>query len=154
MIQVSNVLREGLKAYDAGLSGDAVAAGAVNGATIDTHAAAHGLHGAQMFGEGVVLVNLRTITLDGGSAPILTVHLEHSDNGSSWADVTDESIVEKPDDTAGEVELTAVGVGLLAFNPAGLKRYVRVVGTVAFTGGSSPSMDYDCMVLFNGPARV
>jgi hypothetical protein len=82
--------------------------------------------------EGVALVVLNA-SAGTGTTPTLDVKLQHSDDNSTFADVTGAAFTQVTD-----VGGTA-GVQVLKVNVSNLKRYLRVVGTIA---GTTPSFDF------------
>ena len=82
--------------------------------------------------EGVALIVLNA-SAGTGTTPTLDVKLQHSDDNSTFADVTGAAFTQVTD-----VGGTA-GVQVLKVNVSNLKRYLRVVGTIA---GTTPSFDF------------
>ena len=82
--------------------------------------------------EGVALVVLNA-SAGTGTNPTLDVKLQHSDNDSTYADVTGGTFTQVTD-VAG-----SAGVQVKRINVSDLKRYVRVIGTIA---GTTPSFDF------------
>ena len=82
--------------------------------------------------EGVALVLLNTAA-GTGTTPTLDVKLQHSDDNSTFGDVTSGAFSQVTD-VAG-----TAGVKAMKVNVSDLKRYVRVVGTIA---GTTPSFDF------------
>ncbi len=82
--------------------------------------------------EGVALVLLNA-SAGTGTSPTLDVKLQHSDDNSTFADVTSGAFSQVTD--AAET----AGVKVMKLNVSDLKRYVRVVGTIA---GTTPSFDF------------
>lgn len=82
--------------------------------------------------EGVALVLLNT-SVGTGTTPTLDVKLQHSDDDSTYADVT----------SGAFSQITSVagtaGVKVMKVNVSDLKRYLRVTGTIA---GTTPSFDF------------
>ena len=81
-------------------------------------------------GVGLVLLNASAGT---GTSPTLDVKLQHSDDDSTYEDVTSGAFTQVTD-----VAETA-GVKVMKLNVSDLKRYLRVVGTIA---GTTPSFDF------------
>lgn len=81
-------------------------------------------------GVGLVVLNASAGT---GTSPTLDVKLQHSDDNSTFADVTG-AVFTQVTDVAG-----TAGVRVLKINVPDLKRYLRVVGTIA---GTTPSFDF------------
>jgi len=68
-----------------------------------------------------------------GTTPTLDVKLQHSDDNSTFADVTGAAFAQVTSDSG------TAGVQVLKLNVSDLKRYLRVIGTIA---GTSPSFDF------------
>lgn len=81
-------------------------------------------------GVGLVLLNA---SAGSGTSPTLDVKLQHSDDDSTYEDVTSGAFTQVTD-----VAETA-GVKVMKLNVSDLKRYLRVVGTIA---GTTPSFDF------------
>ena len=82
--------------------------------------------------EGVALVVLNA-SAGTGTTPTLDVKLQHSDDNSTYADVTGGAFTQVTD-VAG-----SAGVQVKKINVSDLTRYVRVIGTIA---GTTPSFDF------------
>ena len=82
--------------------------------------------------EGVALVVLNA-SAGTGTTPTLDVKLQHSDDDSTYADVTGGAFTQVTD-VAG-----SAGVQVKKINVSDLKRYVRAIGTIA---GTTPSFDF------------
>ena len=82
--------------------------------------------------EGVSLVLLNA-SAGTGTSPTLDVKLQHSDDDSTYEDVTSGAFSQVTD--AAET----AGVKVMKLNVSYLKRYLRVVGTIA---GTTPSFDF------------
>ena len=82
--------------------------------------------------EGVALVVLNA-SAGTGTTPTLDVKLQHSDDNSTYADVTGGAFTQVTD-VAG-----SAGVQVKKINVSDLKRYVRAIGTIA---GTTPSFDF------------
>ena len=82
--------------------------------------------------EGVALVLLNT-SAGTGTNPTLDVKLQHSDDDSTYEDVTSGAFSQVTD--AAET----AGVKVMKLNVSDLKRYLRIVGTIA---GTTPSFDF------------
>ena len=82
--------------------------------------------------EGVALVLLNA-SAGTGTTPTLDVKLQHSDDDSTYEDVTSGAFSQVTD--AAET----AGVKVMKLNVSDLKRYLRVVGTIA---GTTPSFDF------------
>ena len=82
--------------------------------------------------EGVALAVLNA-SAGTGTTPTLDVKLQHSDDDSTYADVTGGAFTQVTD-VAG-----TAGVQVMKVNVSDLKRYVRVIGTIA---GTTPSFEF------------
>ena len=82
--------------------------------------------------EGVALAVLNA-SAGTGTDPTLDVKLQHSDDDSTYADVTGGAFTQVTD-VAG-----TAGVQVMKVNVSDLKRYVRVIGTIA---GTTPSFEF------------
>lgn len=82
--------------------------------------------------EGVALVLLNA-SAGTGTNPTLDVKLQHSDDDSTYEDVTSGTFSQVTD--AAET----AGVKVMKLNVSDLKRYLRVIGTMA---GTTPSFDF------------
>lgn len=82
--------------------------------------------------EGVALAVLNA-SAGTGTNPTLDVKLQHSDDNSTYADVTGATFTQVTNDAG------SAGVQVMRINVSDLKRYLRVIGTI---GGTSPSFDY------------
>ena len=82
--------------------------------------------------EGVALVLLNA-SAGTGTTPTLDVKLQHSDDDSTYEDVTSGTFSQVTD--AAET----AGVKVMKLNVSDLKRYLRIVGTIA---GTTPSFDF------------
>jgi hypothetical protein len=75
------------------------------------------------------------------SAQTVNVKLQDSADNSTFADVTGQALTEiSADSTTGQLD---VDLGTL-------KQYIRLVSTVAFTGGSTPAWDVAASVILGG----
>ena len=81
-------------------------------------------------GVGLIMLNASAGT---GTNPTLDVKLQHSDDDSTYEDVTSGTFSQVTD--AAET----AGVKVMKLNVSDLKRYLRVVGTIA---GTTPSFDF------------
>jgi len=90
--------------------------------------------------EGVGLVSLNAAAATAGTTPTLNVKLQHSDTTTTgdFVDVTGATFTVVTD-VAG-----TAGVQLLKFNVSDVKRYIRVIGTIA---GSSAAFDFTATFL-------
>jgi len=82
--------------------------------------------------EGVALLALNA-SAGTGTTPTLDVKLQHSDDNTTFADVTAGAFTQVTD-VAG-----TAGVQVKKVNVSDLKRYLRVIGTIA---GTTPSFDF------------
>ena len=82
--------------------------------------------------EGVALVLLNA-SAGTGTTPTLDVKLQHSDDDSTYTDITNGAFTQVTD--AAET----AGVKVMKVNASDLKRYLRVVGTIT---GTSPSFEF------------
>lgn len=82
--------------------------------------------------EGVALVLLNA-SAGTGTSPTLDVKLQHSGDDSTYEDVTSGTFSQVTD--AAET----AGVKVMKLNVSDLKRYLRIVGTIA---GTTPSFDF------------
>ena len=82
--------------------------------------------------EGVALVLLNA-SAGTGTTPTLDVKLQHSDDDSTYEDITSGTFSQVTD--AAET----AGVKVMKLNVSDLKRYLRIVGTIA---GTTPSFDF------------
>ena len=82
--------------------------------------------------EGVALVLLNA-SAGTGTSPTLDVKLQHSDDDSTYEDVNSGAFSQVTD--AAET----AGVKVMKLNVSDLKRYLRVIGTIA---GTTPSFDF------------
>lgn len=82
--------------------------------------------------EGVALAVLNA-SAGTGTNPTLDVKLQHSDDNSTFADVTGATFTQVTNDAG------SAGVQVMRINVSDLKRYLRVIGTI---GGTTPSFDY------------
>lgn len=115
----------------AGFSPRASATATINGAAIDRQdilsCVLHGRTGAAA-----------------GSPTAQTYDLklqDSADGSTSWADLTGAVIT----------QITAIDTsGYVDVNLLSAKRYIRSVGTVAFTAGTSPTLEVACAVVLGG----
>jgi hypothetical protein len=82
--------------------------------------------------EGVTLVVLNA-SAGTGTTPTLDVKLQHSDDNSTFADVTGAAFTQVTSDAG------TAGVQVMRVNVSDLRRYLRVIGTIA---GTTPSFDF------------
>ena len=82
--------------------------------------------------EGVALVVLNA-SAGTGTTPTLDVKLQHSDDNSTFADVTGAAFTQVTSDGG------TAGAQVMKVNVSDLKRYLRVIGTIA---GTTPSFDF------------
>ncbi len=119
----------------AGVSPRAAVAGAVNGDTIDR----------QGFDSCVIHARSGAVT---GAPTAQTYDLklqESSDGSTGWTDVVGAAITQITAVDASQEK----GVNLL-----GCKRYIRVVATVGFTGGTSPTLQIASAVALGGATEL
>lgn len=91
--------------------------------------------------ESCVLQGLVGAATGTPTAVSVTFKLQESADGSTgWADVTDASVEATAENSAVEADV----------NLAGALPYVRVVATVAFTGGTSPTIDVAGLLTLGG----
>ena len=110
-------------------------AAAQPGDTIDRH-----LYGTP---ESCVLHANAGAATGSPTAQTLDVKIQHSDDGTSWADLTGAAITQiTADDAEAEkdVDLTTA------------KRYIRTHRTVALTGGTSPTWPVSEILILGGPS--
>jgi len=117
-----------------GVAPGARSAGAVNGPAIDR------------MGYGSATITVVTGAETGTpSARSSTCKLQDSADGSTgWADIAGASVAVAAVDSVGEVDV----------NLAGAKRYVRVVNTTAFTGGTSPTLLSSATLVLGGADKL
>ena len=105
-------------------------AGAINGASVDTQ----GIIGGPALSAAV---DVTTGATGGGpTTQSATVKVQDSADNSTFADYIPPGLAATP--TA--VVTAANARGTLAVDLSGARRYIRVVCTVAFTGGASPTL--------------
>lgn len=115
----------------AGFAPRAASAGTITGSAIDRD------------GFLSCVLHARAGDVSGGpSAQTYDVKLQDSADGSTgWADITGAAIT----------QITAAnGEKHVNVNLSGAKRYIRAVGTVGFTGGTTPTMDVAATVALGG----
>lgn len=115
----------------------AATAGAVNGAAIDMEG----------YGEGMVVVTNGAATGTPTSFTFDAKVQESADGSTAWTDVTGASIVQVT--TANKTAEIAVE----QLKKAASKRYIRVVATPAFVGGSTPTLLISAHVLLGRPEQ-
>ena len=82
----------------------------------------------------------------------VTFKLQDSADDATYADVVDGTVGQLGNVS---VEATAAGVTRLEVqNLHATRRYVRVVATVAFTGGTSPDVDIACVACLGFPEEL
>lgn len=80
----------------------------------------------------------------------VTAKLQHSADNSNWDDVVADDV-----NPTVQVALTAVNTqGFFAIDASRLRRYVRLVFTVAFTGGSTPNILMDAKFMAGGSVSI
>jgi len=115
----------------AGINPTDSAAATINGSAIDR----------QGF-QSCVLMVMAGAASGGPTAQTVDAKLQESDNGTSgWADVSGAAVTTvSADNSSAEVDVDLATV----------KRYVRVVVTVGFTGGTSPTIPVASTVVLGG----
>lgn len=98
------------------------------------------LAGQAEFYSGLVVTNIGAATGTPDSFSVVTRLLECDTSGGSYTAVTGATVTQ-----------TAAGVSSFAFNPASVKRYVKVGRTVTITGGTTPTVPTGAVVLFGDP---
>lgn len=112
-------------------------AGAINGDVIDTVG----------FGDGMAVISTGEVTGSPDSYEVDAKLQESADGSSGWGDVPDgaiETITE--DNKTGEIRIRRA-------TRAASERYIRVVVTPAFTGGSSPTIPVSAVVMLGNPVQ-
>jgi hypothetical protein len=103
-------------------------------------AAAFSLEGSSLDAEDFdsLLIEVKSGASTGTPTTIaVDAKLQDSANGSAWADVA----ADAANPSVAITQITAVNTSrFLEINRSGLRRYVRMVFTVAFTGGSTPAI--------------
>ena len=114
-----------------GVAPQASAAGAVNGSAIER------------VGFDSCVLHVRAGNATGTpTALTLDAKLQDSADGSSgWADITGAAITQIA---------AASGEAHVDVNLRGAKKYIRVVQTVAFTGGTTPTLNHTSTVTLGG----
>lgn len=114
----------------------------------------YGLNGVTIDREGHQSALLRVGTGAASGTPTtiaVDAKLQDSADGSSWADVA----VSPQNPAVAIAQITAINTDkFLEIDLSGLRRYIRFVHQVAFTGGTSPAvlLDSEC-VLGGGPVK-
>lgn len=118
------------------LSPAASAAGARNSAAID-----------RLGFESAVLVAQTGAVTGAPTAQTLDAKVQDSADGATgWADYT------PPQGSAAIAQITAVdATGRVNVDLSGAKRYVRVVQTIGFTAGTSPTLENNAAFVLAGP---
>ena len=118
-----------------GTKPEASTGGAVNGASIDR----------QGFESCVLAAHSGAVT-GGPSAQTVDSKLQDSPDGSTgWVDITGAAIT----------QITAVDtIERKNVDLAAVKRFIRVVTTVGFTGGTSPDLGVAAVVLLGGATEL
>lgn len=108
----------------------AASAGATNGAAVDR------------LGYGSLVLATATGAATGSPSAVgVAAKLQDSADGSTgWADVSGAALALAAENASGKVNVDLAGV----------KRYVRVVETVALTGGSTPTLALASTVVLGG----
>jgi len=119
----------------AGFSPQAAAAGTINGAAIDRA----GFQSAVLHGRTGAVTGTPT-------AQTYDLKLQESADGSTgWTDIAGAAIAQiAAANTEAEVNV----------NLAGAKRYIRVVGTVTFTGGTTPTLQVASTLVLGGASKL
>ncbi len=121
------------------------AAGTRNGSTID-----RAVPGGVLYRSATLHTTTGAIA---GSPTAQTVDakVQHSADGSTWADYTQPGA----GSAAAITQITAANQsGELDINLEGARRYIRVVETVAFTGGTSPTIGVCSSFILAGADRL
>lgn len=114
----------------------------VNGVSIDKRALSYGNR------EAIVDIFAGAV----GGTPdsfTVTVRVQDSANGSSWANVTDTDIAD-----AAVVISAANGRAQIGIRLESTRQYVRIVALPAFVNGTSPSVLLAASLLLAAPERV
>lgn len=121
------------------------AAGARNSAAID-----RATPGGNFFNSATLVQKTGAIA-GSPSAQTVDAKIQDSPDGSTgWADYKPDGVT-----TAAIAQLTAANaVGEVDVDLSGAKRYIRVVETVAFTAGTSPTIGADSTVILAGADRT
>lgn len=113
----------------------AQAAGALNGAAIDTEG----------FGDGVCVISVGAAT-GGPSAQTVAAKLQESDSGTgSWTDITGAAI------TAITTDSKTAEIRIDRRKRVASKRYIRAVVTPGFTGGTTPAIPVAATIMLGNP---
>lgn len=127
-----------------GIVSQSTAAAAVNGAAIDRT----GLSGA---GNGYFLSATLHAQTGAATGTPTTTAVTYKIQDS--VDTTSGDFADSVDAQGNALAMTALAAstdGRLDFDLSGLKRYIRVVATAAFTGGSSPAVQIAASVILGG----
>ena len=116
------------------------AAGNPAAIVIDTLAA-----GNTFWDDAVAVLNVGAAS-GSPDATSVSMKIQDSDDNSHWADAVDESgnaIATKP---VGASTVTSI-----SFSRSRLRRYILVMVTVAFTGGTTPAVPVSATLVFGSP---
>ncbi len=117
-----------------GVAPAAQSAGAVNGAAID-----------RLGYLSCVLAVITGAVTGTPSAQSSTCQIEHSDDGlSNWGALTGAQVAVTGANSIGQVDVDL----------SGAKRYIRVVNTTAFTGGTTPTLASGATVVLGGADKL
>lgn len=118
-----------------GVAPTSAVAGAITGSAIDTAG----------YGDGMVVVQVGATTGTPTSFTVDAKVQESADGSSGWADISGDSLVQVTSaNKTGEIKI-ALGTRSAS------KRYVRVVVTPAFSGGTSPTVGVGAVVILGNP---
>lgn len=124
-----------IAAQSAFLPQSLAASGTANGAGVD-----------RINASSAVLYAQAGAATGGPSAVSVTFQLQDSADNSTFANVTSETSL---------ITLSAASTGAeLDIDLTGLRQYVRVVGTAALTGGSSPTIPVSAVLVLGGQANL
>jgi len=117
------------------------AAGAINGAAIDRA----GIGGGNYFQSCVLKLSAGAAT-GGPTTRTVDAKLQESADGSTgWTDIAGAAVTQLvADNTESQKDVDLTGV----------KRFIRDVVTVAFTGGASPAIPVGSEVVLGGPMEL
>lgn len=123
----------------AGGAGDAVE---VNGASLDTSAAAYKRPNSVLFvvDAKATLAATKTLTI--------TANLQDSANGSTWADITDPAVILTLTGAGGGS--TETGVGVLGYDLSRARKYVRIQATPDLSATGTDTASIVGIALFGG----
>lgn len=117
-------------------------AGTINGAAIDRMSPG----GTDESFESCTLQAVAGAATGSPSAQTVDSKLQESSDGSTgWTDITSAAVTQiAADDTQATVDVDL----------SGIKRYIRTVTVVAFTGGSSPTIPVAASVILGGDKKL